>query len=121
MNANANDLLALNLEQRRSGVQWEYYRQGLNFDQNAPHVQLRIAQRNLPHNNITTAYNATLNQVYLQSRNNGLARKQFRPNAPAKVNIAEQAANKNQNDIAQALADFRALKALHGHRIKCQY
>lgn len=120
MNANANALLALNLEQRRSGVQWEYYRQGLDFDQNAPHIQLRIAQRNLPHNNIVSANNAGRNLALLAIRNNRLTNKDFRPDAPAKVNIAAQAANKNQNDIAQALADFRALKTLHGDRLKCQ-
>lgn len=107
-------------EQRRSGVQFEYYRHGLFFDESSAHVQTRIALRPVPAHNIVTAYDVARNPALKAQRDAGLEAKDFNMMGEPNVNIKRVAAQRDPNDIAQALADFKAFQTRWGHQIKCQ-
>lgn len=110
----------LNLEQRRTGVVFDCYRKGLEFNNADPDIQALIAGRTLPHNYIISAYSALHNPLLRLERDHLLNAKVFdRVSAPG-INIRRVAARKNPNDIAQALTDFQTFKTRWGTQIKCQ-
>lgn len=111
--------------QRHLGERFEYYRMGMRFNPNTAHVQQIIALRPLPYHNIIDAYNVARNQLYTNQRNNKLAWGQFDRVGDPKFNVRKAKARKNQNDMAQALTDFRMRAQIWGlhmgpRLLKCQ-
>lgn len=111
--------------QRHLGERFEYYRMGMRFNPNTAHVQQIIALRPLPYHNIIDAYNVVRNQVYTNQRNNKLAWGQFDRVGDPKFNVRKAKARRNQNDMAQALTDFRMRAQIWGlhagpRLLKCQ-
>lgn len=118
---------ALNLEQRTSSLQFEYYRRGLQFNPNAANILALIAMRQLPHYNVVDAYNVVNNQALAVQRDAGVRANRFDIDDAAGPNIAARARRNNPNDMAQALTELQNLPGpgrfgflLHPNRLTCQ-
>lgn len=97
----------------------------MTFNANTLHVQGQIAARPLPYHNVIDAYNAAQNQRNTNLRNDKLAAGVFDRVGDPQFNVKRAAARKNQNDMAQALADFGLRDSNWGLRngqrlLKCQ-
>lgn len=113
-------IAALLHEQRRTGEEFEYYRRGLNFDENDPVIRGRINARVLPQQVIIDAYDDLLNLQLGSRRDERIRRRSFDLAASPKPNIRRKAARENVNDMNQASADFGQLKRTWGGQINCQ-
>lgn len=108
-------------QQRTIGTRFEYYRQGLGFDETDAATIAIIAARALPQNNlnIQSAYDGAQNQILQARRDNLLTAKDFDRVSDPRFNVRRAAARRNPNDMAQARADFLALKTRWGNQLKC--
>lgn len=123
MNQNQAMLAAVLQTQKISGVEYECYRRGDEFDITDPATQAQVNNRAVPlHNNqIITAYDAPRNQTLLWARlRRQTVDRDFDFAASINVDIGAQAAQRNRNDLNQALANFTQLQRTHGNRLKCQ-
>lgn len=115
-----HDLNSLYYDQRYYGELFDFYRLGVDFDPYNANTQRAINTRQLPQAFVIDAYDARRNQQLRVVRDGRVAAQGFNRISAPRVNIGAQAADKNQNDIAQALVDFQQLDARWGNHIQCQ-